>query len=95
MPIPIQKLHEAQQPLRERILAFLRAQPDQAFSPVEIFAHLQGYDKMTVEIMMIGTTGEQRARLLAPIIEILKSAVTDGILQSAPYQSDVYYGMRR
>jgi hypothetical protein len=94
MPIPIQKLHEAQRPLKERILAFLQEHSEEAFSPMEILAYLQGYDQTTIGVLMIGMNAERQAMLLAPIKKVLDEAVRSQVLQSASYQSAVYYGMR-
>src|SRR5262245_60722814 len=45
MPIPREQLERAQQPLTERILAFLAQDKTQAYSVYEVYAALEGFDR--------------------------------------------------
>jgi hypothetical protein len=92
MPIPAQSLLEASEPLDKRILSFLGAHADQAFTETEVMAGVEGHELKSLEIAMIFWDKARRAKVLIPYRVALKSLLLGRLVHSG-IKSGVRYWM--
>ncbi len=57
MPIPVAKLAEAEQPVAQRIMAFLAEDRTNAYSLMEIFCGVDGYDPLAGALLLAFESG--------------------------------------
>jgi hypothetical protein len=95
MPIPVDRLKQAQRPVRERILEFLSQHPDQAFTAAEIYVALEGLDEKTGPMTLVFMNSTQRSRLLQPLVVATEELIQSGKLTAAPVQGTTYYAVVR
>jgi hypothetical protein len=68
----------------------LKTHPDQAYSEVEIFAHLKGMDESSASMLLTFAVGSgQKDRL--PEIRALKELVTEGLIEQRQFQGRAYF----
>lgn len=94
MPIPVAKLQEPAQPLSERVLAFLRTNPTQAYNAFEIYGGIQGLtDSALAVFVMLLIAGKSDGRL-AEVQKTLQALEQQGLIQSAQHMNMSYYAVR-
>jgi predicted transcriptional regulator len=91
MPIPLERFKEAQAPTGDRILRLLEASPEKAFSTVEIWAAINGYDESSANMTLAFSGAAQRQRLLSETRAELVRLVENGRAQRATYQGQEYF----
>ncbi len=91
MPIPVDEVLKAKQPLRERILEFLRAHPKDAFNLPEIVCGLQGprYDEKFFYLNLLEP--DQLVKELDPYLQAIKELEAAGDLLAAEVEGATYY----
>jgi hypothetical protein len=92
MPIPVAQLQEANRPLRERILDFLRKNPGQAYSVPEILAGLEGWSEMGSALAVLLLFKEPGPAV--PIKDALTTLEAEGLVHSAKQLNVPYYAIR-
>lgn len=95
MPISVELLEKAQRPLRDRVLEFLKQNPEQAYSVVEVYGGVEGQDSSTTAIFLLVFNAHERARVLRPIEEALQALVRENLVRAALHQSTMYYAAVR
>ena len=93
MPIPVDQLKAAQAPLRDRISAFLREHPDQAYSVVELYVALEGYDEQTGRVMFSMLDARRKQLALEPLRAALAQLQGEEAIISAQQQGTIYYAL--
>jgi len=93
VPIPAKVLDEAHAPLEQRILSFLLASPDQAFTEMEIFVEsIPGQnERLAVRLGMLFWTEEEWARALMPLRKALAGLKHDGRVRSGELAGQAYW----
>ena len=94
MPIPKKELKKAQEPLDKRILEFLKQDSANAYTVVEVFAAVEGYQPSIAEIILLSMTMEQRRAYLRELHEALDRMVTEGILEAALVRGTPHYAVK-
>jgi len=91
MPIAITELEEASQPLPDRIVVFLGKNRDKAYTDLEIFGGVEGYDQMSLQMATIFWTPEEKARALAPLRAALADLLRRGLIQRGKRRGEDYW----
>lgn len=93
MPVSVEKLREAQKPLAERIMEFLRKNPGQGYNDIELYSAVEGADDSTIKLLVALSAPNERVRLLTP----LRGALDDLILRQQviayKYQGRDFYSL--
>lgn len=95
MPIPADKLRDAQRPLSERIVEFLSAHPESAFSFYEIVASIEGYDDVDDAALALVAQGAGPGAMRTLYIGALKQLLASEAIAGAKVKGDVYYALAR
>jgi hypothetical protein len=66
MPVPVTQSRERQQPLDERILRLLQADPDNACTATEIVTALEGWDPKAAAVTIGMMTESEKDKLIGP-----------------------------
>lgn len=92
MPIPIDTLRKQQRPHADRLMEFLQAHSDQAYTLVELVAELEGYeDTNKLGLAMSMLKPEDVDQIGLPYFLALKQLVKDGSVSFALHQGREYY----
>jgi hypothetical protein len=94
MPIPVAVLRQANHTLRERILDFLKKDPSQAYSLVEILGGIEGLEPTGTAVLGLLMVIREDYGRLDPIVETLAALEADGLIQSAEHQGSNYYAIK-
>ena len=90
MPVSVSEIENAARPLSERILALLQAQPEQAFSLIEIWASAEGLASYGYLAFLV--LDEQRRSLaLASVREALTTLEAEGRVRALEYKGQPHY----
>ena len=94
MPIPVERLLEAQRPLETRLLEFLEAHKSEAYSLSELYIALGDLQKdptsqWALALLAVG----QRARIFDPFVQALQKLASDGKVTQATVQWMTYYAL--
>ena len=92
MPIPRATLQKAQQPLEERILAFLASKSEEAYSEIEISAAVEGY---AVDALRMAVVFDSGLNVIGRTRAALERLVAARQVEVARYQEDNYYAVAR
>ncbi len=93
MPVPVEKLVEAQRPLDERILDFLRNDPTQAYTLGEIQAAVEGWQTEMVALAALFVGRERYAAALEPYRRALRALHQAGRVQAAEVQGVQHFAL--
>lgn len=91
MPISVKDLKEAQRPLPERIMTFLRANPDKAFSITEIIMGVEPGHKNELTLVLWLEEARQGRGLIVNYQNALTELVRANQVRSAEVQGITYY----
>ena len=72
-------------------MAFLEADRTKAFSLLEIYAHVEGYDEQVVTLVLLAASPDERTRALEPYREVLRHLEEQGQVRTASYRGADYY----
>ncbi len=95
MPIPIEKLDEAQRPLPVRILDFLARSPEQAHSLWEIRIGVEDIAAEAAAMLAVFIRQDQREKVLEPYRQALAKLCNEGQVRAAKYQGIQYFAFVR
>ncbi len=79
--------------MRERILEFLGKDPGNAYTVFEIYAALENYDTVTVNVAMITMPAEQRRELTRKHEQALEQLRQEGKVAEAVVQGQRHYAI--
>ena len=95
MPIPVTKLEDASRPLEDRILAFLGAKPDTAFSLPEIIGGLEDLSASTAQLVLTLADHTRGGALGAQYMQTISSLVESRRVRAAMVGVVEYYACAR
>lgn len=99
MPIPIKDLKEAQKPLEDRILEFLKANSDKAYDISEIIRNIEGYKDDMVFVIKVMTDSYTKGgwfnKLKEKYSQALQSLINRNLINSANVRDNIYFGIKR
>ena len=93
MPIPVAKLHEAQKPFEDRILAFLARDPDQAYSLWEIRVGVEDWSQEVAALVALLLSREQGRAAQEPYRVALEGLLRAGRVHAADVRGTQYFAL--
>ena len=92
MPIPVEELKRAARPLKERIVEFLSADPENAYAIDEILVGVEGVESEAT--MLLITAPAMVRRLISRYVDALQSLVKERKLVVARVRDTQYFSIR-
>lgn len=95
MPIPLAKLQQAGRSTRDRILDFLRGDPTQAYTAVEIYGGIEGLSQSALAVLILLLATSTNNRGMADLKDTLKQLDIDGLVRATLHQGSTYFSLNQ
>ena len=95
MPIDVKELVQAQRPLEERILEFLAANPDKAYSAYEVQAGVDRLDANMLRMLIALSQPAERDKILARTTATLEKLLNANKVIKGEHHGQAYYAIKQ
>lgn len=95
MPVEVKTLQEAQRPLADRVLEFLKAGKGKAFTVAEVYAGVEGFSDSAIAMAaLLAAATSPRDSPFEQHRRALEELVARGDVASGEYRNQTYYYAR-